>query len=255
MDVRIHIPAPIHLVQTPFDLMARGDVTIAVREDGVTTRGALTIDRGTLDLFGHVHRLVDGSLSFTDKHPRGHLALTFERDLSRVMTRDVARRGAASRVTFAGPITKPKVTLGGVTSSLAEVMATLNAGRPLASPDPSRPASATVQTLRGDQLFVLTFMAANLPHLLFLDRIDAWADPYQSPSAYGRIENVEAESRTGNARVRAVARPPTPGRSSAELQYDRFLFEDDRTAVGVGVRGGSRGGGGVGVFVEWSSED
>jgi len=35
-----------------------------------------------------------------------------------------------------------------------------------------RTASETVQAPRGDQLFVLTFMASNLPHLLFLDRVD-----------------------------------------------------------------------------------
>ena len=57
------------------------------------------------------------------------------------------------------------------------------------------------------------------------------------------------------SRVKAVVRPTTPGRSSAELQVDRMIINNDRAAVGVGVRAGDRGGGGVGVFVEWSSHE
>jgi hypothetical protein len=85
----------------------------------------------------------------------------------------------------------------------------------------------------------------------------AWADPYQYGGAYGQIRNVEAErySRDESSRVRAVVRPPTPGRSSAELQYDRVFLHDDRKAFGAGVRAGDRGGGGLGLFFEWSSAD
>jgi hypothetical protein len=50
-------------------------------------------------------------------------------------------------------------------------------------------------------------------------------------------------------------RPPTPGRSSTELQYDRVFFHDDRKAFGAGLRAGDRGGGGLGLFFEWSSAD
>ena len=81
MDIRIRIPKPIRVVQTPFDLVARGELTVAVRETGATTRGALTMDSGSLDLFGRKHSLVSGSFSFTDEHPRGHLDLVFERAL------------------------------------------------------------------------------------------------------------------------------------------------------------------------------
>jgi hypothetical protein len=255
MDIRIHIPKPIRIVQTPFDLVARGELTVAVRETGATTRGVLAMDSGTLDLFGHTHSLLSGSFSFTDEHPRGHLELVFARALPNATMRDLSRTsaGSGSRITFAGPLTKPKVTLGGTTQALAEVMATYNAGRPVHATELGAPASTTVQAPRGDQLFVLTFMAQNLPHLMFLDKISAWADPYRS--GYGRVENVEAERRIDNARIRAVTRPATPGRSSAELHYDRMLIDTDRAAVGVGVRAGSRGGGGVGIFVEWSSDD
>ena len=119
------------------------------------------------------------------------------------------------------------------------------------------PATATVQAPRGDQLSMLSFMASNMPHLLFLDRFAAWADPTEGRAAYGRVEHFEGEktSRSGKNRVRVVTRPPTPGRSSAEIQFDRLLMDRRRSAFGVGVRGGSRAGGGVGFFFEWSSDD
>jgi hypothetical protein len=109
---------------------------------------------------------------------------------------------------------------------------------------------------RGDQLFVLTFMATNLPHLLFLDRIQAWADATEPTGGYGQIRDLEAEkySKDEGARVRAVVRPPQLGRSNAELQLDRVFVHHDRGVFGIGLRAGDRLGGGAAVFVEWSSE-
>ena len=256
IDARIHIPKPIRLNQTPFDVMAHGELTVTVRDEGVTTRGGLTMASGTLSLFGHEHALVDGNLTFSDEHPQGWLALTFERRLPDLVMRELARASGGARISFAGPPTKPKTSLhGAANAALAEVMAMYNAGRPVHISRPGLPASSTVQAPRGDQLSVLTFMAQNLPHLLFLDRISAWADPYQGAGAYGRITNVEADrySRDERRRVRAVVRPPTPGRSNAELQWDRVFINNDRTAFGVGVRAGDRLGGGLGLFLEWSS--
>ena len=71
------------------------------------------------------------------------------------------------------------------------------------------------------------------------------------------LTHVEAESFSADQRrrTRAVVRPPTPGRSTAELQWDRLLHNTDRTLLGVGLRAGDRLGGGVGMFFEWSSAD
>jgi hypothetical protein len=233
--------------------MGKGDFTVTVRDEGVKTRGALTMVSGKLNLFGHDHGLVDGSLAFTDEHPQGWLALTFERQLPDIAKRELAGSAGGARIAFSGTPAKPKTSLqGAANSALMEVMAMYNAGRPLNAVRPGQPATATVQAPRGDQLFMLTFMATNLPHLLFLDRMTAWSD-----GKYGELNNMEAEKYTANgkARVRAVVRPTTPGRSNAELQYDRVLINNDRAAAGVGVRAGDRLGGGVGVFVEWSSKD
>ena len=257
LDVHVHIPRPIHVVQTPFDLTAHGDIAVTVRDEGVATRGALVMDGGTLWLFGRYHDLVDGKLTFTDAHPHGWLELAFERRIPNVSMRDLARASGNGRITFEGPPTKPKVVLGGASGAgLLETMSMLNAGRPLNITAPDLPASATVQVPRGDQLFVLTFMAGNLPHLLFLDRIAAWADPYAPKGGYGQIHDVDAERdlRGGAVRVRAVLRPPVPGRSEGELQLDRVFVHDNRTEIGVGLRAGDRVGGGLGLFLEWSSD-
>jgi hypothetical protein len=148
------------------------------------------------------------------------------------------------------------VSLAGAgNGGLEDVMAMNGTGLGVRVTRPDLPASESVQAPRGDQLSIMTFLASNLPHLVFLDRIKAWSDP--ADSAYGQIKHVEAERYTqgDRARVRAVVRPTVPGRSAAELQYDRMLIHNDRAAVGVGVRAGDRVGGGVGVFFEWSSKD
>ena len=257
MDITVRIPRLVRINQTPFDLRAKGSLQIAVREAGTRVRGGLVIPRGSLYLFGRHHRLVDGKLTFSEEHPKGWIELVFRRKLSPADSRALAGMDDME-VIFAGPPTAPKPKLGGAgNAALAEAMAMNASGHPLHLSEPDMPASATVQAPRGDQLQVLSFMAANMPHLLFLDRFAAWADPTDGRAAYGRVQHFEGErtSASGRSRVRVVTRPPTPGRSSAEIHWDRLLMDRRRAAIGVGVRGGSRAGGGVGFFFEWSSDD
>jgi hypothetical protein len=259
IDVHVHIPHPIHLVFPPFDMYSTGELAVTVRDDGVETRGTLAIQRGgKLELFGHEHHLTKGSITFDEAHPHGEFDMVFERKLPDVAMRHLARSAGTQQIWFAGSPSKPVVSLhGAANSSLEEYMAMSQTGRPIATSAPNLPASETVTAPRGDQFFVLSFMATNLKHLMFLDRIDAWADPYQADGGYGQITNMEAEryAKDHKSRVRAVVRPTTPGRSTAELQVDRVLVNDDRKALGVGVRAGDRLGGGVGLFFEWSSAE
>lgn len=247
IDVRVHIPKPIHVEQTPLDLYAKGDLAITIRDEGIATRGTLTMDRGKLNLFGHDHALVHGTLTFDDAHPKGNFDLEFARALPHVARRDLASTAGTANITFSGPPTKPKVALhGAANAAMLEVMEMYNAGRPLHAAQLGTPVATMAEAPRGDQLLMLTFMASNLPHLLFLDRITAWGEY--------RVTHVEAERYTGNARVRGIVRPPEPGRSENELQYDRVLLDTDRAALGIGVRAGDRLGGGLGLFFEWSSD-
>lgn len=248
MNIRVHIPQPIRVEQTPMDVMAKGELAVTVRDEGVQTRGVLTMTDGKLNLFGRDHKLLGGTLTFDDAHPKGYLALEFERILPRYAQRELSTTAGGAHITMSGSISKPKVVLAGAAgAAMFEVMSMYNAGRPVNTARPGLAASAQVQMPRNDQLLMLTFMASNLPHLLFLDRVQAWGDVH--------IKNFEADKYTGKSRVRAIVRPREPGRSEAEMQYDRLLIDNDRSALGVGVRAGDRIGGGLGLFFEWSSSD
>ena len=258
IDVHIHIPTPIHAIRAPLDITATGELSVTVRGGAVATRGDVKLLSGTLTTFGQPHALLDGHVRFTAAHPHGELELTFARPLPDWSTRDVARADRGQRIHLTGEPAKPIVALSGVANdTLPEVFSTYFAGHPQFLAPPGLPASATVEVPRGDQENVLAYLSLVLPQLLFLDRVSAWADAHESRGAYGRIRNAVAERymASEHARVRGVARPTTPGRSTAEMQWDRLLVHDAQTLVGAGVRVGDRLGGGVGLFFEWASAE
>jgi hypothetical protein len=255
LDVRIHIPQPVHVLKTPLDLDARGELTVTVRDTGVATRGTLVATGGMLQLFGRDHPVVDGTLAFTDAHPHGEFTLHFEHALPPEALRELSRR-EPTRVTITGAPAKPVVTLGGAFNvTLDEVLSMYHAGHPVFEAPPGVYASSTAEVPRGDQYLIFGYIAGALPQFLFLDRIFAWADPSEARGAYGRIRNLDAErfNADHSARVRVVGRPTTPGRSTAELQLDHVWLDRARVLFGAGLRAGDRLGGGLGLFVEWSS--
>ncbi|MEM9876843.1 MAG: hypothetical protein AAF928_18240, partial [Myxococcota bacterium] len=134
-----------------------------------------------------------------------------------------------------------------------------NAGRVRYQTQPDLPASMNAQFPQFNNLLVLSFFAVNLPGALVMDKVNGWADPYdgRGTERYGRVQNYEAEgyARDGSFRVRVVTNPPRAGQSDAEMTFDVLFTNTPQAAFGVGVSGGSRGGGGPGIFFEWSSED
>lgn len=261
MDVKIRFAKAARIIKAPLDIAVTGELDIAVRESGVSKHGTLQITDGTLDLFGHPHALERGRIDFDDAHPRGELDLVFARELSPAVARQLSRASAGgSKITIAlsGPLAKREVRLGGAgAGGFVETLGWENAGRGMYHTEPGLPASASVQAPRGEQPLVLTFIQTNLPHMQVLDRFSAWSEPDRDRGSYARVERFEGEryGRDNKSRLKVVARPETLGRSRAEVQLDRLWINNKSLAVGAGVRAGSRQGGGVGVFLEWSSDD
>lgn len=255
LDVRVHLPTPAHVLRDPLDVVAQGELAITVRPEVTIARGEIALLSGSLNLFAFPHRLVHGRILVTEEHPRGWLELEFERRLPEAAARALADPALGARLTLSGEPTKPVLTPSGAAAALPEVFSLYDAGHAMFDPHLGVPASSSVHVPRGDQINILAFVSLSLPHLMFLDRVTAWADAAEPRGAYGRIRNLEADRyTTGNRnRIRTLARPTTPGRSTAELQLDHLLLHDARKLLGIGVRAGDRLGGGVGLIFEWSS--
>ncbi len=261
-DIHVRIPNRSHLLKDPMDLQVRGEIDVTIRPGRKTrVEGELRPEGGYLMLGGRNHDFHHGKIVFNEEHPAGYMDFSFAYPVADPSLRDFSlhSQGDTVRIHMEGPVTAYETTLAGVGSpgTLFDLLAIHNTGRARYTSEPDMPATVAVQYPQHWNLLMLGFMRVNLPHLLFLDRIGAWADPYDSRNAYGRVQHMEGEAYTndGAARVRAVVRPRQTGRSQAELQYDWLLVHDERKALGVGFRGGSRLGGGPGITLDWSSDD
>jgi hypothetical protein len=273
LDLLVHIPKPVRVEQRPLELWFRGDVHVERFGEARVASGTLVCTGGSLLVGGRPHRLVSGDVKLVDAGPM--LDLTFRYAPHPAALRDVATGGeqasdspsddpahteARSAWVFAhvrGVLGRTKTTFSGVSATLFDALAIENIGRVRVHSRPDRPMSETAQLPQTLQIRQSAFMSANLPHLAFLHRIDAHADPTASRFAYGRFESLEAErySVDGRRRLRTTVRPRTLGQSDGELQADWLFRNTPRVVSGVGVLAGTRGGGGPVVFWEWSSAD
>jgi hypothetical protein len=259
-DVHVLAPTGIHVQQFPLDLLLKGEIHAALRPSGRKVRGTLSATGGNITVLGKKHPLSKGSIVFDATHPSGFMDLAFERvpHVSVLRNLGLASAGDAVQVWMSGPIDRPKLAFRGVGNAVLFDNASMeNDGHLRWKSEPGLPASATAQGPQMPQIVMSTFMSVNLPHLLFLDRIDVWADPYDERTSYGQLKHLDAEkySADGKSRLRVIARPPTAGASDAEIGWDRLFTNSSRALFGIGVTAGSRLGGGPGVFFEWSSED
>lgn len=260
-DIDVHIAEGAHILQAPVELWPRGDISVKIRPTDRVIDARLDITRGGLSLGGADHTLAKGSVKFDKQHPDGWLDLVFERPMRPAALRQIseASGGTAVRIHMFGPLSDRKTVLSGAGTSgaLWDVLSMHNVGRARHVSEPDLPWSMSTEFPQHDSLLVLGFMAVNLPHLLFLDRFAVWGDPYDDPRAYGRLTHFEAERfALGDAlRFRVAARPPSAGQSEAEVELDYVLVNVPRMLLGVGVTGGTRGGGGPGIVWEWSSKD
>jgi hypothetical protein len=260
LDATIRIDGA-RVLQSPIDVSPRGSLSIRVRPSGRTIRGKLVMTKGELSLGGKMHALKEGSLVFDEQHPEGFMDLTFTRKVPPGAMPEVSEGSTGDAITIHtfGPIADRKTVLGGAGSpgTLYDLLAMHNAGHVRYQSAPGMPASNTTQLPGLDNVLALSFISVNLPHLLFLDRVGAWADAYETPKSYGRLEHYQAEryAADGKVLVRARNQPPKIGASQSELELDYLLQSSDQSRIGVGVAGGSRGGGGPGVFWEWASKE
>jgi hypothetical protein len=259
LDVVVDIPKPIRVWQAPLDLVATGRIHLVAQDGGRKIDGKLDVRAGGLMVGGADHTLVKGEVRFDDDHPAGFFDLHFERKPHVVLLRDVSlsSRGEHAEVHMIGPNGGQQLVYEGLANgSLFELLAVNNTGATRFLGRPDLPASQAPQLPQFMQLRTITFMRVNLPHLLFLDRIHAFADPNERRDAHGRVENLEAEaySRDGTLRWRAITRPPTVGESQGEVEVDRLFGNDERSVWGAGLRAGTRLGGGPLLFFEWSSD-
>lgn len=260
-DIDVHLADGVHLLQAPIEIWPSGDISVKVRPGGREIKAAIDIRKGGLSIGGHSHGLVRGTVTFDAKHPKGFLDLAFERPMRPAALRQIseASGGTTVEVHMFGPLADRKMVLSGAgtAGALWDVLSMHNVGRARYVSEPDLPWSISTEFPQHDNLLVLGFLAVNLPHLLFLDRFAVWGDPYDDPRAYGKLTHLEAERfAAGNAlRVRVGARPPSAGQSEAEAEIDYVIVNVPRMLLGVGVTGGTRGGGGPGIVWEWSSKD
>ncbi len=219
------------------------------------------MDGGELSLGGAFHKLDKGSLSFDEKNPTGFIDIYFKKPLKPAQLRDISEASAGKTVDIHmfGPIADRKTVLGGAgtAGSLYDLLAMHNEGRERFYTEPDMPIANSVEFPQQENLLVLSFLSVNLPHLIFLDRVAAWADPYDGQASYGKLEHYQGERYAADGKVRVLVtnRPVNVGQSQSELELDYLLSNTSRTLFGVGVAGGSRGGGGPDLFLEWSSKE
>ncbi len=260
-DLDVTVAKGARFYQFPIALEPSGSVAVRVRPTEKSVRGVLGVDNGAISIGGVRHPLVHGAITFDDAHPVGNLDFLFARPLRPSALRDISQASGGDAVTvhLFGPPGKQTIVLGGAGSpgALWDALAMHNQGRPRFHTEPDLPASNSAQFPQLDGVLILSFLTVNMPHMIFLDRVAAWADPYDRANAYGRLERYEAERAIagGKGRVAVTGRPLTAGQSRWEAEIDYLFVHGLRTRAGVGLTGGTRGGGGPDVFFEWSSDD
>jgi hypothetical protein len=263
LDVNVRIPNKAHILQHPMNLYTVGAIHIKRRGNQRSINGKLNMVGGDLSLGGRKHQLVKGHIIFDEECKGGCMDLLFARKEVPVALRSISKASGGDTVNIhlEGPLSARVTTLSGAGSpgTLFDLLSMHNAGRPRYVSQPDLPATAATEFPQHFNLLMLSYFSVNVPHLLFLDRVAAWSDAYdgRATGSYGQIRHYRSEGyyADGKFRVRGEMRPRGAGQSQGEVGFEYLFSNTPQTAIGVGVNVGTRGGGGPGVFFEWSSED
>jgi TamB, inner membrane protein subunit of TAM complex len=264
-DLFVHIPNRIHAQKQPFTLVAKGELTVKIRPgQKPAVRGELDVQGGAMALGGRMYPVMQTKKSrifFDAEHPKGELDLWVHYVPNPVALQDVSLASAEGndiRLHLGGPLSKAESKVNGVgNADLWDMLPVTNAGRVKYVSGPDLPMTETAQLPREYDMVLISYMTVNLPHMNFLDRESAWADPYDDRFSYGRIRHYQAErySADGKRRIRVNERPATMGQSEAEAEADYLFLNHAHTKAGAGLVAGSRLGGGPSLFFEWQSDD
>ncbi len=263
VDLHLRIPKPTRVDFFPVNLVMLGDIQVQIRDGAVWTHGGLQFPSGEAGLLGHTWKLYQGSLTLDGPVSSLQVALDFERLPVDPMRRDLSMGSTGDeRGTFGLHVDLQRglvLALGGTNGPyLGDALAEANAGRARTYTVPGLPASSTLQFPHDDEAgLVLSYLGGNLPHLLFLDRSNAWAQPDDLEGGYGKLVHFRAQKLTSDRsrRWRVVGRPPRAGRSTAELFHDWLFTRSHRSVAGFALSAGTAASLGAELFLEWSSDE
>lgn len=257
VTVRVHSA---RLYQAPLDLHVKGEARVTrLPRAARTVEGSLSVVGGRLLFGGRWLAAEDGEIRLGAEGPV--LDVRFAKDAAPWALRDVGLGEDGDerrvRIHLAGVLGKQEAKPVGLGDSLFEALSVLNLGQVRTITRPDLPASASPQLPEVREIRQSSFMAANLPHLAFLDRAGTTSSPYDGRDSYGRLTRFEGERYFGGGtrRLRVTTRPAAPGRSEGEAAVEWLFKNDDRVVSGAGLQGGTRLGGGPTIFIEWSSKD
>lgn len=261
LDILVKIPGPAPIKMQALNIKLAGEVHGKVRGGLLSLSSTLKSVGGGANLMGIVFESRGGGIRLNGGLDTLALDLPMVVKTLPVMQRDLAMDSAADgeiTMHIMGPLTKAFFQLHGAAGPfLIDAMALLNAGRARWGTHPTRPASSTVQVEIPDGPLVLTFIRTNLTHLIWMDRIDAYALSGPTADRHDQIETVRMERvlHDGAHRLRLMRDPKAAGLSQARVGWDWFLSRSARSVAGFGLLAGSEPAAGFEFFFEWASEN
>ena len=209
-------------------------------------------------LFRQAFPFIDARIVLDGGPPRADIF--FAEELAPDILRRISRESAGKNVEIhLRPIGGgPLISFSGAgNSTMIDALSLIYTGHGYVLSQPDAPASLTVRAPQGQRPLMIAFVKANIPKLHFLDRFAVWSTPYDAHTSYGQLRYLDASRRLGDgsSRLRLIARPREIGRSRNEAHLDWLFVDSASMSLGAGLRAGSRLGGGVGLFFEWTSHD